>query len=47
MSPIMSETDFLDEDWKWYAGYLHWEDNNTDELLGLDLNQDNIGGFFL
>ena len=47
MSHIVSETDFLDEAWKWYADDLHWEDNNTDELLGLDLNQDNIGGFFL
>ena len=47
MSPIVSETDFLDEAWKWYTDYLHWENNNTDELLGLDLNQDNIGGFFL
>ncbi len=32
MSPIVSETDFLDEAWKWYADDLHWENNNTDKL---------------
>ena len=31
MSPIISETEFLDEAWKWYADYLKWEDKNIDD----------------
>lgn len=38
MSPIISEADFLDEAWKWYADYLKWEDNNIDNETSSNLN---------
>ena len=38
MSPIISETEFLDEAWKWYADYLKWEDNNIDNETRSNLN---------
>lgn len=38
MSPIISETEFLDEAWKWYAEYLRWEDNNIDNETRSNLN---------
>ena len=38
MSPIISETEFLDEAWKWYADYLKWEDKNIDNETRSNLN---------
>jgi len=38
MSPIISETEFLDEAWKWYADYLKWEDKNIDDETRSNLN---------
>ena len=38
MSPIISEAEFLDEAWKWYADYLKWEDKNIDDETRPNLN---------
>ena len=38
ISPVISETEFLDEAWKWYADYLKWEDNNIDNETRSNLN---------
>ena len=38
MSPVISETEFLDEAWKWYADYLKWEDKNIDNETRSNLN---------
>ena len=38
MSPVISETEFLDEAWEWYAEYLRWEDNNIDNETKSNLN---------
>ena len=38
MSPIISEIEFLDEAWKWYANYLKWEDSNIDNETRSNLN---------
>lgn len=38
MSPVISETEFLDEAWEWYADYLKWEDSNIDNETRSNLN---------
>lgn len=38
MSPIISETEFLDKAWEWYADYLKWEDGNIDNETRSNLN---------
>lgn len=38
MSPIISEAEFLDKAWEWYADYLKWEDKNIDDETRSNLN---------